>query len=101
MPHVEIGIAVIETGIVWIGQTKVVVKGAFAEGRAEVVPGNGHRVVSSKLHARVAEIVSIQRNNQRIVARETLVPASVDVCVLPVEPRIRIRIAEIESSRSL
>ena len=60
MPHVEIGIAVIERRIVWIGQTKVVVEGPFAEGRAEIVPGNRHCVVGSKLHTRVAEVVSIQ-----------------------------------------
>src|SRR5437867_536432 len=101
MPHVEIGIAIIERGIVRIGQSEVVVEGAFAEGRAQVVLRHSHGVVGSELHASVAEIVSVKRDNQRVVARKALVAARVDVGVLRVEPRSRIRIAKIESSRPL
>src|SRR6266480_2449717 len=97
MPYVEIGIAIIERGIIRIGQTKVVVKGAFAKGRAQVVLCHSHGVVGRELHASVAEIVSVKRNNQGVVAREALVAARVDVGVLRVEPRRRIRIAKIES----
>src|SRR5678815_1709647 len=79
MPDVVVRRSIVETRIVWISQSQVAIEGAFTEGGTEIVIGLGEGVMQRKLHAGVAEVISVKRNYQGVITRIAFIAARVNV----------------------
>src|SRR5258705_1281495 len=100
MPDVEFRRAIIETRIVRIRKSQVVIERAFTEGGTQIVIRLREGVMQRELHSGVAEVVAVKRHNQGVVTRIAFIATRVDVGVLVVESRVWVCVSKIESSRS-
>ena len=100
VPRVEIGVAVVEGGIVQIQHPEIEVVVALAERGAEIVLGVRERVPSGKCQPGLAEPAVLHAERHAVVQRLAAVRTAVDVAVLRILPAIRVRIPEIHGARA-
>src|SRR5713226_3600330 len=91
MTDIEIGIAVVESGIEGIQQSQVEVSIRLTERRAQIVSGHCIRVSSRELEtlqveaAMFTEVAALERCGKCVVSGRTSIAATVNVAVLAVE----------------